>query len=363
MKLKRHKITARYKWHDFELSKVEDFTLEPDTAIDAEQIVLNPDLTLYSLDLEKREAVFTETPEIIDLETAAFMFRGQFENATHVVTLPFDVFHTLAASFNPDAKNIVFIHSVGRCGSTLISKAFQTLQTVRSLSEPDAFTLIALWKGSQSISESELQQLTESSLRFCSKPMRGKQDCTRWAIKFRSQCIEIAALMDKAFPESKHLYLTRDPLSWLESVLRVFVDAEKVEDPEYIELFEKGVSGIYPLVRNMLSAEGPMSVSKLWLLNWISNKETQQACKSKGIRFGEADFSEIKATPRETIERLFNYCGIDITDWAPIELVLSKDSQAGSSIERSKTQRGDRAFPEYTREEAVQLLAKRGHEC
>lgn len=360
MRTQTYRVTAREKWHDFAFSEITDFTLEPSHSVSSSEILNNPNVSLYSLDIESQRAVFTITPHTIDLEHSAFMFRGQYENATHVITVSFEDFHQLASRIKFTENRLTLVNSVGRCGSTLVSKAFQALERVRSLSEPDALTLIVNWRTSKALPELELERLTRSCIAFCCKPLNGKKSCTHWAIKFRSQCTEICDLMAKAFPCAKYIYLTREPLDWLDSAYRAFVQHELVDDHDYKLMMEDLFAKTLPLVQSFRTPGNPMPVSKVWLLNWISNMETQKMLKTTGITFCEADFSEIKSDPKKAISRLLQHSELSIDDWGSMKEILSQDSQAGSSLNQKTINKPERLLPDKDRREARRLLDERG---
>ncbi len=76
---------------------------------------------------------------------APFFYSAQFEHAQELFTVDFDTFLELAAQV-PEADTLIFVHNIGRCGSTLLSKAFSRLDSCTSYSEPDCFTQIAYWR-------------------------------------------------------------------------------------------------------------------------------------------------------------------------------------------------------------------------
>lgn len=361
MKSLRFKITAREKEHDFMISDRGDFTLEEGVACDERMVLDNPCCTLYALDLEKGEACFVETPAAVDLTAAPFYFLGQFQNATHLVSISFDTFHELAEEIVVDDERLAFVHSVGRCGSTLVSKAFAAVPEICSVSEPDTLTQLVSFRSEGRMDEVQLERFARDCIRFACKPLAGAGDYTFWAIKFRSQCMEICDVLCQAFPRAKNLYLTREPVSWLESAYRAFVDPTVVEQEEVKQWYEDIFAGMYALVRELRVEGKPMPVWKVWLLNWIANVETKGRLAAAGISFCEADFSEIKRTPEEVVHRIFAACGLEIRDWSGVEAVLARDSQLGSSIARSEINDLSKHLPEANRLAAIHLLQARGH--
>lgn len=361
MNAKRGKIVSRNKEHDHYMSIPEDFLCKGEEAVDARSILSNPCLSLYCLDLEKGEAVFVETPRDLDLTELPFLYVAQYYNATHVVSVSFDAFHEMAALVDFVEENLVFIYSVGRCGSTLVSKAFAALPNVRSLSEPDVFTQLADARAVGELVDEEVRKLGESCVRMQFKSMVGKTGCEYLVVKFRSQCLEIADLLAASFSSARRLYLTRDPISWLGSAYRAFVDPELVDDFEYRQHLEDFFVRMYPLVRDLQVKGEPMAVSRIWILNWIANVESYQRLRATGIDFYELDFSKIKADPHESVREIFDYCGVSVEDWECVAAQLSEDSQAGSSLAQGKIRDASKLLPEHSRLDAVELLKSRRH--
>ena len=76
------------------------------------------------------------------------MYQAQRKYAKQAYGVPFSVLSTLmeTAETAPTPgwdKDVMLLHSTGRCGSTLLSKLLGAAGSVRSLSEPDIYTNIA----------------------------------------------------------------------------------------------------------------------------------------------------------------------------------------------------------------------------
>ena len=93
-----------------------NFRLRETGQLPAEKILENPNLTLYSLDFENRQAVFVETPADVNLSQAPFYFVTQYEKAKRILTIPFETMLHLAQSVPVDDYRLVFLYSVGSCG-------------------------------------------------------------------------------------------------------------------------------------------------------------------------------------------------------------------------------------------------------
>src|SRR5690606_19867375 len=139
----RHAILSRHKDHDLYLSRPTDLELGPGAPFDAAAIARDPGLSLYCLDFQNRRALFAETGPEIDLAQSPFLFVAQFRNARAIVSAPFEALGPIAEAAPLDPASLVFLHSVGRCGSTLVRNVLASQPSICSLSEPDAFTQIA----------------------------------------------------------------------------------------------------------------------------------------------------------------------------------------------------------------------------
>ena len=357
----RHPILERHKDHDFAISNTGDFTLGDSEAFDSHRLISDLRYSLYSLDLDRNAACFVELPRSIELETEPFLFLAQFKEATHLITIPLDEFDTLTAGCDIDDSRLVFIQSVGRCGSTLVSRVFEAIESVISLSEPDAFTVLVGWRGSGLAPDSDIKRIAENCVRFFYRPLAGSDNQDFLALKFRSQCTEIDDLLAEAFPAARHLYLTREPISWLDSFYRAFIDPKKVGDRDYQQWVEDVFAPMYPLIQDQVVDGHPMPVWQPILFNWIANSETFHKFQKNGIPYCVADFSELKDQAAVTIRRILDYCGIPISDWSIIEKCLARDSQKGSGIDQSLISDPAKQLPEEMRIEARALLEHYGY--
>ena len=149
-------IVERLRERPFQLTDVSDFRSREIGQLPAAKILENPRITLYSLDFENSRAVFVETPADVDLSQVPFYFVTQYEEAERVLTISFDTMLLLAQSVIVDDNRLIFIHSVGRSGSTLASQIFAQIPGVINISEPDALTLLVVARNSKAYNEDDL---------------------------------------------------------------------------------------------------------------------------------------------------------------------------------------------------------------
>ena len=84
-----------------------------------------------------REAIFAEVPATVDLTETPFVYLRQYETANRLLAVPFAELLGVASEL-PPIDRFVMMYMTGRCGSTLLSHAFNAVDGAVSLSEPDA---------------------------------------------------------------------------------------------------------------------------------------------------------------------------------------------------------------------------------
>ena len=129
-------VIERNEHAQVRLAGLNNFQLREQEQLPASNILQNPHITLYSLDFERKQAVFVETPADVDLSQAPFVVTAQSEKAKRVWTTSFETMLQLAQSVDLDDSRLVSIYSVGRCGSTLASQIFAQVPGVINISEP-----------------------------------------------------------------------------------------------------------------------------------------------------------------------------------------------------------------------------------
>jgi hypothetical protein len=83
-------IFSKWRERPFAIAYVDDFDLREQGRVPASEILSNRNISLYSLDLEEKRAIFVETPPSVDLSAAPFYFVAQFDHAIRVLTISFE---------------------------------------------------------------------------------------------------------------------------------------------------------------------------------------------------------------------------------------------------------------------------------
>jgi hypothetical protein len=202
---------------DMGLASLSDFRCGAGSTVDARMILDQPQITLYCLDDQSRQAVFVELPGDVELSQRPFMFLTQYEHAQRLLTVSYETLHELAGA-EGEFRRLIVLYSVGRAGGTLLSRSLNRLDTVLSLDEPDVYNNIVTIRPADGRRDAELTRLLRSSTRLLFKPPKAGVDTL--FVKFRSCSIEIGDLMHKAFPQAKVMFLYRNAETWARSAGR-----------------------------------------------------------------------------------------------------------------------------------------------
>ena len=119
-------------------ANLDDFDLGPVSSAPASTVIEQPNWTLYGLDFARDLAVFTDLPDGTNLADSPFAYATQHRLARRVLTMSLAELEAVA-DLAPPVPRVILIFSIGRCGSTLLSHALNTVPGVWCLSEPDAF--------------------------------------------------------------------------------------------------------------------------------------------------------------------------------------------------------------------------------
>jgi hypothetical protein len=204
------------------ISQVTDFVLETGRPV-ARSRMFDADVSPYCFDLDDRKLFCVSTP---DIAGATFFYQAQRQWARSVIKVPFDALPEALAS-----PTLIF--SIGRCGSTLLHRAVEAAG-VRTVSEPDYFTQVALQKPHDQALRSVIGRATQL-LPYA-------------VIKLRAECNHAALLIASAFRAPKLMFVLRDPVDWAASVRRLSPD---MADPSGIaELLRALLVGLDGLTRH-----------------------------------------------------------------------------------------------------------------
>ncbi|HTR58228.1 MAG TPA: hypothetical protein VMM27_08635 [Casimicrobiaceae bacterium] len=176
-------------------SQASDFVLDPGRPVGRSRM-FDPDVSPYCFDLEARELYCVSTP---DISGATFFYQAQRQHARSVIKVPFEALPEPVAS-----PTLIF--SIGRCGSTLLHKAFEAAG-VRTVSEPDYFTQAALHRSADDALRSAIGRAT--------------QLLPYQVIKLRAECNNAPLLIAGGFRAPSVMFVLRAAIDWADSARRV----------------------------------------------------------------------------------------------------------------------------------------------
>lgn len=324
-------ITARKKSPLFGIADVADFEFSEGPGIDPQVVLNNPLVSLYCLDHANRRALFVETPSGIDLSRFPFFYQAQYENALNLIGVPYETLHQLADGTVLDDQRVILVYSTGRTGSTLLGAALNAAESVVNISEPDVFTQLVAYREGDGSNDADISKLVKSCLKLLCRPTQQILNPTRWSIKFRSFSIELGVLLFKHFPNTKNIFLYRHAEAWLNSNKRAFI--ENAEDIRFRTWFQAWLSTLVPTIAKHVQAGGQLlTVSAMGAMVWLSVMQRYLELNQTGMPGIAIRYKDIKTAPHETLQRIFEYCGLTTTNMEPVYQVLEKDSQAGSAV-------------------------------
>lgn len=318
-------ILGRKRTDPTQMVSLDDFQLrEVDASDDLCTVVAErPNVTPYCLDHNNRRMIFAETPPEINLGAAPFYYQAQHETATRLIAIPYDQVHEIATRRPGCPANLVFIFSVGRCGSTLMSKMWSRLDDTESLSEPDIFSAINYQRGEGRLSEREATQLLGTTMRLLNRSPRAQK---RLVIKFRAQCIGIAELMYRQYPTANFIFMYRNAIECVDSYLRVF---GALPLPEHV--FHRA----FPYAQSQPEKYQRLSRLGQPMLVWLVCAQNYLRLRERGLPFVAIKYEALVQKPRDSAARLFAHCGISdaLTEQACV--AMTEDAQAGTRLARN----------------------------
>lgn len=337
MNATRFDIVSKRRPNPVGLVDIKDFDLQESGQVNAQEILTNDNITLYALDLEKGQAVFVEAASPEELSQTPFYYQAQYENAIRVITLPFETMIGLAQSVTLDDRKLIFIQSMGRCGSTLASKLFAQLPGVINMSEPDTLTQLVAARFTKPDQQDRIRMLLDACMRMlCKTPAQ-----TAWVIKGRSWVIELGDWLSELYPRARSLYLYRDAESWIKSNLSAFVD-DVERTPEEMRQMDIEFRGWMKFFVPSIARYDPdqhLTATGLTTLMRLDNMERYMTLHQAGIEMLAIRYSSWKLDPRRTALSMLDYCGHCPDDLTSIEATLLKDSQAGSAVAQDAVKR------------------------
>ena len=335
-----HDILSRARDSMGQTSRIEDFTLAPGQPFDANDIATNPNISLYCLNDAQRQAVFVELPAGADISQAPFAYAMQHEQAQRVFTVPYETFHQLPGTI-PD--HLILVHNIGRCGSTLLHHIFNALDSVVSLSEPDAFASIIPVRQDEQNSRDDLIRMLQNTMRMTFKSWPTVQT---GVVKFRLQAIQLTELKLAAFPQAQHLFMYRSAVGWAASIHRL---ASRFQAPpdfsreQAMGILQQFFGLRVPEAEALLGAHREsISLLELLAVEWLYMMQLYLNLRDAGAPLVGLRYEDLNTHPRPVIEALFHQCNLPESGVETALEAMAHDSQEGTKLARESDSSGNR---------------------
>lgn len=206
----RHILARRKK--RFSLADGADFVLDDNHSWPCQDIDFSR-FTPYAFQYDADSFLFVDTPrEVLE---SPFFYLGQFKLARQAVSIErSQLTDRLGGTEAARAKRPTFLFSIGRCGSTLLSRIAGAAGMFQ-ISEPDIFTGIVNRGNDPRVGE-----VLCNALLALERYAAAGDD--RVLIKLRSQSCRSARHFVSALPDARYLFLKRDLHEWATSFISKF---------------------------------------------------------------------------------------------------------------------------------------------
>lgn len=330
-------IDEKHKASPASPTRISDFTFHAGDSIPASTIVTNPAISLYCLDDANRRAVFVETEAGFDLLQTPFYYMAQHDHARRLIVLPYDEFIQLADDMG-DIDHLISIYNVGRSGSTLMSQVFGQVENVVSLSEPEVLTSCAFLREPDGSRDDELVALIRSSVRLLCKP----QGQFIYAIKWRDWVIQLADLIQRAWPQGRNIFLYRNAETWLNSWHRLYtqfdIDFDLAAGESWIGISIEMWPRLLPLFRKYSEEHENALIADNLIAMWLSDMDGYLTMHNRGVAFLALRFEDLNTHRQQVVEALFDYCNISVAKVSTALKVFERDSQEGTPLQGTSQQ-------------------------
>lgn len=314
-------------------------------------------ITPYCLDDRRRCLLLLETPKPIDLLTAnPFFYEAQRDHAIRIHAVAYSDLERLTDIILPadQAPAPVFLHSTGRCGSTLLSQLLGITGNFQSVSEPDFYSqAVILSRLADGQRDQELRRLMDGCTRLLSHHLHCRDSKATWPlIKLRSWCLFAAPLFEPLSGRWHNLFLYRDPLPTINSFLNAYCSKRQYQIWRRWRLDNLLLStlGVLPFVSKTLGATVPLfnhaefrrdgrkSATGYFTLQWLSHMAESARLQQQRNPFFSAliRYEDLLDQPLAHVHNLLSSIGESahaLPQEEALAAVLARNSQQGSRMQ------------------------------
>lgn len=251
-------------------------------------------LHIHHLDADRQEVFWCKVPEAAPIMSEPFYYQALRKYATRGYSMPFT---QIGPWQRPVSARPVVVASIGRCGSTLLSRVTAKIGLL-TWSEPDTFTNLA----TSSAIKSQLplyRGLMRLSLNVLSdKAVAANQ--RQFCIKLRSQATFLIEDIASHHNNTLCFFLVREPLAWALSFNRFWG-------------FEADV-----LARNLTQQ-----------VRYVKE------ARARGMKIHTLCYESMIADPIAAVSDICRKCNLPPLSAENFDKIFLEDSQQGTSISRA----------------------------
>ncbi len=329
-----HDIISRIPLAFFNFERDVNFTLGPNSTAENEIVVRENGWTLFSFNFKNGTAVFLYIGADQDLSVAPFAYAAQYEKASRVAVMSFQVFLQLAKDINAK-PDLVHLFNIGHCGSTLLHHVFNASGEAWCISEP-LFTF-DLAMNRHDVSPKLLQDLAEAALHFLVL-FPGASSSNTIVLKHFSQATTLFDVWHNAAPHAHCLYLYRDALSWCNSLfgfVQRFGDSV-LHDMGFMWYMVSANSPAFQL-SGLIDLENPQTTFEdLAAVAWGLFCQDYSTAIGNGVPLVPFRYNELIYDREKTITEIFKQCGLIQAHIAEGLHAFDRDSHEGSVTAHDK---------------------------
>lgn len=344
-------IEGRSRGGEPEPAQLAHFTLSAGESVSSQMIVDDLRWMPYCLDAQNRRVIFVDVPTEVDLSEAVFAHLSQFHHARRVLSVPYESLAALSAQVS-QPENLIFVFNVARAGTTLVHRMLNRVDSVWCLSELDIHTGISVLERSESADE-EILYLIQHCTPLSFRPRQPKNT---FALKFRSQSLQVADLFHRAFPQGKCIFLYRDALSWGNSFYKFVqrLDAAALfENPEILKNLWAGFALQADMSRLEAFIGRPaehVGLEEFFPGMYAIHIEKYMETFRQGVPYYAIRYNELDSDREAVTAKLLEHCGLSPEALPEVMRAFERDSQEGSQIAR------DRPAKSFTPEQSARFL-------
>lgn len=338
-----------------------DFSVTAGEAVSADVVCADPALSLYCLDQATRQAIFVELPPEVDLTGAPLFYLTQYMLARRLLAVPFETFRQLAREL-PAVEQLIMIYMTGRSGSTLLSHLFNTVDGVRSFSEPDVATHFVHLRRAEGLRETELRELLDSTVRFLLKPTPFEAPSVL-VLKLRGEGTQLMELFQASFPQVRNLFSYRDAFGFVRSFYRILT-RDRAPAPAPVDRFVARFRQFTTYdATSMLACLDPdttaLSTTQFLTVWWLAAMEWYLAQQARGIPALAIRYDDLNNRREQVVSAVFQYCGLPAAAVPRALGAFAQDAHAGTPLAREISDQGNQLqLSEEQRQEILRILKR-----